>query len=42
MPGRRSSAKEASEASKVLKDPNTSAEEKSLAASVLSQRSKGK
>ena len=42
MSGRRTSAKEASEAAKVLSDPNSTAAEKRLAGSVLSQRSQGK
>lgn len=42
MAGRRTSAKEASIASKVLTDPKATAAEKSAAASALSQRSKGK
>jgi hypothetical protein len=42
MAGRRTSAKEASIAAKVLNDPKATAAEKSVAASALSQRSKGK
>lgn len=42
MAGRRTSAKDASLASKVLRDPKATPAEKSVAASALSQRSKGK
>jgi hypothetical protein len=42
MAGRRTSAKEATIASQVLKDPKATPAEKSVAASALSQRSKGK